>query len=389
MKKILMILDHEFPPDIRVENEIESLVKSGHELHVACYTQKGLEVYEQLENCTVHRRPISKFIFKSSVGALKFPFYFNFWRTFIDKLCKEYQYDAIHVHDLPMARVGYEMSKRYGVKYVIDLHENWPALLRVATHTQSFLGKLLSNNRQWEKFELEYCHKADTIIVVVDEAKDRLQKSGIDPTKIKVVSNTLNLNHFKVPLTEPDQDFITLLYAGGINKHRGLQYVIKGLKYLHDLPKPVRLWILGDGSYLQNLKDIAKSEGVESMVIFAGWKEFEEMQKYFGKADIGLIPHAKNNHTDSTIPHKIFQYMYAGKAVVVSNCAPLDRIINETKSGMVYQFDSPKDFADKITVLSERPEMLNILTSESKMWIEKKYNWAIDSQTLIKVYENL
>ena len=86
-----MILDHEFPPDIRVENEIESLVESGHEMHVACYTRKGLEEYEQLENCIVHRKPISKFIFKSSVGALKFSFYFNFWRTFIDKLCKEYQ----------------------------------------------------------------------------------------------------------------------------------------------------------------------------------------------------------------------------------------------------------------------------------------------------------
>ena len=388
MKKILMILDHEFPPDIRVENEIESLVESGHEMHVACYTRKGLEEYEQLENCIVHRKPISKFIFKSSVGALKFSFYFNFWRTFIDKLCKEYQYDAIHVHDLPMAQVGYELSRKYDIKYVIDLHENWPALLRVATHTQSLLGKLLTSNRQWEKYELDYCHKSDAIIVVVDEAKERLEKLGIDPTKIKVVSNTLNLNHFKIPLTEPDQDFITLLYAGGINKHRGLQYVIKGLKYLRDSPKPVRLLILGDGSYLQNLKDLAKKEDVESMVVFAGWKDFAEMQKDFGKADIGLIPHVRNDHTDSTIPHKIFQYMYAGKPVVVSNCVPLDRIIKETNSGVVYQFDSPKDFADKIAILSEKPEMLKKFTSESKNWVEKKYNWTIDSQSLIKVYEN-
>ena len=39
--KILMVLDHEFPPDIRVENEIASLHNAGHEIHVACYTMKG------------------------------------------------------------------------------------------------------------------------------------------------------------------------------------------------------------------------------------------------------------------------------------------------------------------------------------------------------------
>lgn len=35
--KILMLLDTEFPPDIRVENEAQSLIDAGHEVHILSY----------------------------------------------------------------------------------------------------------------------------------------------------------------------------------------------------------------------------------------------------------------------------------------------------------------------------------------------------------------
>jgi len=39
--KILMILESEFPPDVRVENEIVALTEAGHEVHLACSTRKN------------------------------------------------------------------------------------------------------------------------------------------------------------------------------------------------------------------------------------------------------------------------------------------------------------------------------------------------------------
>ena len=383
-----MVLDHEFPPDIRVENEIQSLHEEGHLVHIACYTQKGREKVEVTNNCTIHRKPISRLIHKSSVGALRFPFYFNFWRKFLGEISEKESFDAIHVHDLPLAQVGYEFSKKHNTKLTLDLHENWPALLRVATHTQSVLGRFLSVNKQWEKYEIAYCKLADNVIVVVEEAKERLINSGIAGDKITVVSNTLNLTHFQLPKTKPDPEFITLLYAGGINKHRGLQYVIQGLKHVDDLPKPVRLWILGAGSYVDELIELAKKEGVEDKVFFEGWKDYKEMQTFFGKSDYCLIPHVKNDHTDSTIPHKIFQYMYAGKPMLVSDCAPLKRIVEETYSGLVYQFDNPEEFADKLKKLvhSNEYHTKDFVESNRKQVIDL-YNWRIDSAKLNALYQ--
>ena len=67
--KVLMLLDHVFPPDIRVENEIESLSNAGHEVHIACFMRKGEPSVETTENCVIHRKEISSLVYKASVGA--------------------------------------------------------------------------------------------------------------------------------------------------------------------------------------------------------------------------------------------------------------------------------------------------------------------------------
>lgn len=385
--KILMILDHEFPPDIRVENEIQSLFEAGNQVHIACFTKQKRQKFELANNCIIHRKQISEFIHKTSVGALRFPFYYNFWRKFLKELFDENNFDAIHVHDLPMAKVGFEFAKINDIKLTLDLHENWPALLRVATHTQSFFGKLLSVNSQWEAYEKKYCQLANNVIVVVDEAKERLASIGVENNKIEVVSNTLNINDFEIPESIPNPEYITLLYAGGINKHRGLQYVIKGVKHVNGLPKKIRIWILGTGSYVDDLKKLAKEEGVDNQVFFEGWKNYKEMQSYFGKSNICLIPHVKNDHTDSTIPHKIFQYMYAGKPMLVSDCAPIKRIVEETNSGLVYKFDDPKAFANSLKKLVESEQYFSEeFISKNQTKVINDFNWTLEAQKLNSIY---
>ncbi len=382
-----MLLDREYPPDIRVENEIEALISKGHAVHVVCFTLKDRKIFDTHMGAVVHRKPISKFIYKSSIGCLKFPFYFNFWRRFLNKLFSEDNFDAIHVHDLPLAKVGYEFAQKHNIPLTLDLHENWPALLRMATHTKSALGRLLSNNTQWEHYELKYARLANHIIVVVDEAKQRLVNLGLKETKIQVVSNTLNLKHFDLEATDHDPNKIVLVYAGGIDKDRGLQYPILGLSEIKKNSKKVEFWILGTGNYIEELKKLARESGVEDHVIFYGWKPYREMQLFISKADICLIPHVKSDHTDSTIPHKLFQYMYAKKPVIASDCAPIKRIIEESECGLIYPFDQPQIFADQLMLLANDITLLKKFQDNGRLAVINHYLWDIDAERLINIYQ--
>ncbi len=387
MKRICMVLDHEFPPDLRVENEIETLLSNKYKVHLLCYTRTSKNQEEKHENFIIHRRPVNSFIYKSSVGAITFPFYFNFWRKFLNKILSGQSFDVLHIHDLPLLKVGIEMKTKHQIPLVSDLHENWPAFLRIAEHTKSIPGRLLSPYKKWIIYEKTYLLLADQIIVVVDEAKDRLIKIGIDPERIHVVSNTLNIKNFN--LKEPDirHDGIILIYAGGLTYHRGLQIVLQALGKIKKNNPDIRLWILGEGSYKKELIHLSKKLGLEDMISFFGWQPYNKMIERLMMADYALIPHLKSDHTDSTIPHKLFQYMYARKPVITSDCLPLQRIINETNSGYIYASD---DFNALAKILSDLDKKRDKVMGETgHKWVKNKYNWAFDSQVLSDVYQKI
>jgi glycosyltransferase involved in cell wall biosynthesis len=314
--------------------------------------------------------------------------YFNFWRKFLGKICSGYQFDAIHIHDLPLARIGYETGQRYRMRFILDLHENWPALLNISTHTNTPLGKILSSDRQWKAYEKKYVQLADEVIVVVEEARKRMIDLGAEATKVHVVSNTLNLAHFDFPEQQKDPAYITLVYGGGVNFHRGIQTVIQALKTLTPTITRIRVWIIGPGSYLGNLKKLARDLNVEKYVHFFGWMNRKELLMHISRADVALIPHIKSPHTDNTVPHKLFQYMYAGIPILSSNCAPLERIVKETGTGLIFKNQDPDSFAESLTQLLSDEDFLRKIPENGRRNVETKYNWNRDAQELVRLYEN-
>ncbi|MCO6478732.1 MAG: glycosyltransferase family 4 protein [Phaeodactylibacter sp.] len=389
MKKILMLLEKHFPEDERVEKEAISLIESGYEVHIASMCVQPPVEFEEYKGIHVHRKYIGPWLKKTSVGALKAPFYFNYWRKFVREILEGNDFDAIHVHDLPLAQVGYEAKKKYGVKYVLDLHEHWPALLEASPHTHTFLGRLLSSNPQWEEYEVKMSRLADRIIVVVDEATERLSGLGISAEKITCVSNTVTIEgaDWGEPSGRSDEEKI-MGYAGGVQHLRGLQYVVEAMPILLRENPNIKLWIVGDGHYLPVLKERCKGE-LEDSVRFFGHLSFHEMMNKINHFDIGLIPHLKSPLTDNTIPNKLFQYMYLEKPVLTSDCDPLQRIVEETQSGLAYPYDSPEALARQALAILSDEEKARKFGANGKKAVETKYNWTQDAARLTEMYQQL
>jgi len=387
--KILMVLESDFPPDVRVENEIKSLTRDGHIIHLACTTLKNHPVKEQWDKTVIHRKPINRFVYKSSVGALKLPFYFNFWRKYLNGLFEKNNFDIIHIHDLPLIRIGTEIKLRYKIPMIVDLHENWPGLLRMSTHTKTLAGRLLCSIRQWEAYEREYIRHADRIIVVVEEAKERIMKLSVSEKKICIVSNTVDITDI-----EPDhkEDIkkspgkTIFIYEGGITFHRGIQYFLAALSEIRPLSGEVEFRIVGNGSYLKDLRQLTHQMDLDHIVRFYGWQPMEIVFELLSNADFAVIPHIKSPHTDTTVPHKLFNYMYSGLPILASNCDPVERIIKETSSGYIYQYDNIAELADIIKMLLTRE--LQIPT-EGKKWVVRKYNWLNEEKQLLNIYKEL
>ena len=392
MKKILMLLESKFPPDVRVENEMEALAQAGFEVHLACYRRPGEPVTEVTPSGTIHRETIPVWRYKSSVGALKFPFYFAYWRRRVARLFASEKFDAIHVHDLPLASVGLEASRRYGARFVLDLHEIWPALLQVSAHTHTLAGRLLSSDRQWRGYERRMVAQADRVVVVVEESKTRLIGFGLAPDKIEVVSNTLNINTFDLDDACPEApekgEPLRMLYVGGVTVHRGLQDVLDAIRLLKDRKMPVVFDLVGDGAYLPQLRAQAERLGITDEVHFHGFRRYTEIADLYRQAQVAVIPHVKSEHTDHTVPHKIFQYMYARTPMLVSSCDPLVRIVEETQSGLSYTSGDAQSLCEGLRRLSD-PVQWQRLTLHGREAVQQRYNWQRDGARLVAMYRQL
>ncbi|HDL78618.1 MAG TPA: glycosyltransferase, partial [Bacteroidetes bacterium] len=137
-----------------------------------------------------------------------------------------------------------------------------------------------------------------------------------------------------------------------------------------------------------DLKNLSVELGVENSVTFTGWLRFKESTQMIQNSDVCIIPHLSTEHTNTTVPHKLFQYMYLKKPVLVSSSPPLKRIVQEANSGLVFDAGNSADFADKLVQMFESGNLQKWGENGHKAVLEK-YNWKKESEKLIRIYRAL
>lgn len=393
MKRIGMILDQRFPPDVRVENEAISLLDKGYKVFLWCYAFSDEPITENYKGMQIERVLASHYWIKKMRGLVNvIPIYDLYLLKKISSFIEKYNIDILHIHDLYLLGTGLKLRKRYGIPVVSDLHENYVEGLKLYNFANRFPGNLLINIKKWERAEKSWLDRTDKIIVVVDEAVERLISIGIDRNKIFPVQNYLNYNEFnryqvQKEIIQKYQDKFIISYVGAFDHHRGLHILLKGFAELIKKKIPAQLVLVGGGKILGQLKRLANELQISRHVEFTGFQPHESLPSYIEASTIGVIPHIKTGHTDNTLPHKLFQYMYKQKPILVSDCAPLKRIVNECGCGKVYINTDHKSLARQLIWFYENKNMLSEFGKKGKNCLLKKYNWSFAEKNLLNLYE--
>jgi len=392
-----MVLDAPFPNDLRLEKEIPVLVNAGAEVTLLCYRRSGEPKVEELDGFKIVRteKPVNNRV-KGLLDIYNSLFFTNIYLA--KELKKLPVPDIVHVHDLAPAGTVCKWARKNKITSILDLHENYPEALKVwFTWRKNILirlkNRIFFNYGVWFKREGEMCRNFDRIIAVIDEMKERLiDVHGVQTEKIVVVANT-ELKNSQASIDQVNSETSTkqIVYVGGIGPHRGLQTAIEGMSLLKDV-NDLELKIVGSGNAdtIETLRTQTKDLGLENKVEFVGRVPFKEALGYMRGAFLNIIPHLKNNHTDNTIPHKLFQIMNSGYPLMVSSCDPLRRIVNESECGLVFEAENPVDFADKVRFAMKSPELIQKYVINGKAAIQNgRWNWEYDSESLLKLYSDL
>ena len=391
--KIGMILDSTYPDDARVTNECAELLKNKHEIHLFCLCfKKPFVKNEVINQINVHRYHCSKLTYKLSALANDIGLYGIILKNKIKDFVENSDVEVLHVHDIQIAKAAISVSKRFGIKYNIDLHENRPEIMKYYKHVNSFLGKIFISPLRWKKAEESFVEKANKIVVVTENAKEELlSRVKIDQEKIVVYPNTVRDDFYKnkkidkVLEKQYSKNFV-ITYVGNTSERRGLLTVIESLKILRKTIPNIKLLIIGKSSFDDVLKNEIKKHDIEELVDFIGWVKENEIPNYLSISKLGLSPLHRNIHHDTTYANKIFQYISFGCPVVSSDVIAQSELVKKYNIGVVFEDRNVMDLTKKIIQLYNEKDLFEKFRANCIESIKKLNNSVISNQ-LISIYE--
>jgi len=391
---ICMILDKDFPPDIRVEKEIHTLQNAGFRVTLITISYKRNKRHENIGGINVYRIFGDKFLYQISALAFTFPLFHYLIYKKVKGIIKDFSPDFLHVHDMVIAPAIFKASSKLNIPIVLDLHENRPAIMQLYAHVKQFPGKYLINLDTWKKSQSLLQKRANRLILVTDEAKNHaVKREGIEENKIYVVPNTVEKN-FSLSLSdsavikEKFKGKFCVLYFGDTALRRGTDDIIQAMSLLKDQIRNLHAIIVGKGSEDHKLLALANELKVLDMISFEGWQDVRNLKAYAKVSSIGICPFKRNLHHDTTFANKLFQFMGLGLPLLVSDCPAQVHVVEKYNCGLVHQAGNPRDIANKILQLNKDRRLRDKLGGNGIVAIKKELNWEKTSTSLIKLYNS-
>jgi len=397
-----MLLNAPYPADMRVRKEALALLSAGFRVHLLCLRRQGEGEHEMVDGISVTRIFAGtndvELAFWDVIMSMQRPH--PRFRKAISAWVRQNEIGVLHVHDLPLVGTALHARNTQKIPVICDFHENYPEALRAwfawkKNPIAQIKNALFMNPGRWVNIERKAVKECDHVIAVVEEMKNRLvEEYGVTPEKITVVTNTEELDFLKQPVFEdvyaPLSGKFVVTYSGNIGPHRGVDTVIEAMRYLREYP--IALAIVGSGrdTVMNRLRQQVKELNLDEKVHFFGRQPFEKFYSFMSLTDVNVIPHKSNPHTDNTVPHKLFEAMMVGRPVLVSSSAPLKRIVEQTKSGLVFEADNAKDCSEKILQLFANTDLRKQLGFNGvQATVHGPLKWEASQENLIALYRNL
>jgi glycosyltransferase involved in cell wall biosynthesis len=235
--------------------------------------------------------------------------------------------------------------------------------------------------------------RADKIIVVSDESRERCLGLGVGRDRVIQVGNTpddveaIRAARRDAARDRAGFDEFVLLFVGILMWDRGVADAVRALPAIRGAFPKTRLIVVGDGDERRDIERLIAERGLGSCVELLGWREHASLPELYATSDIGLLPFLSGRHVKITLANKLFDYMAAGLPIVASDLPPMRRVLNETQAGVLFMPGDPASLASAVVGLLRDHAMRRRLADNGRRAATDKYNWREDEKRLLEIFE--
>lgn len=390
--KVGIVVDNDFVNDVRVFKEA-AMLREKFDVKVLCFKTEQDLIYETSVDYVALGKRAKNALFAMSSWL---PIYKWIWQAGIKKFIAKYSIDVLHVHDLYMAppAAAAIMSSRRDVKLIVDLHENFPATVSTYNWTKGFFRQMLTQPHLWAKKEKDILEGVDRIITLSNNYKQdlALKYPSLNAMNISVFPNVIDFSrfeNFQIDKQQKRDTRVTFLYFGVVAERRGIFETLDIFERALANDPNVLLRIIGpvDKADKANFEDYLKRESLKNGVEYVPWIPLEELLTELDRVDVCLAPFHINEQHNSGVANKIFQYMYAGKPLIVSACTPQMELVLKARCGLV--FSEKEDYLKHILEIARNTSARIAMGRRGKEYLHTHFDSENHTDNLYEVYRSL
>ncbi len=233
---------------------------------------------------------------------------------------------------------------------------------------------------------LQTLKRADKIVTINKYTCDVLMKNGIKKDNIVIIPPGIDILKFQLfPYKEKAIMPIEFISVGYLLQRKGVDLVIRALKQVIKVNKQVRLRIIGDGPQRQALKDLVRELNLSEHVVFEGFIQNSEVQKYYQKAQVFVSMSRYESWGQMYL-----EAMACGLPIITTRNVGSNEIIKEGEFGYLVEQENVKELAEKMIYLIEHPDVIASFGKKARQEVEKKYDWEkVIIPKYLKVYSEV
>jgi glycosyltransferase involved in cell wall biosynthesis len=247
--------------------------------------------------------------------------------------------------------------------------------VKIATERSGANLEVSLSHKAYQKTEDCLARLVDWVVPNSEAGKNSLIKRGINPARIKVIYNGINLERLR-----PDKNKVAEIRdkmgvpSGGVvigmnaNLSRAKDHVtfLEGARIVHRAVPNTRFALLGDGPLRQELETMVSELEMKSYVTFYGHQL--DVASYIDCFDIaGLCSNWDEGCSNSTL-----EAMSLGKPVVVTDSGGNREMVEDGKTGILVPRRDPQAFADAILRYIRQPDLArNIAETARRMVLDR------------------
>lgn len=384
----ILIISHFFPPhkggvEIASYYTAKHLTKRGHKVVVLTSKyEKSLPKFQKIDGFLIYR---FKSFHPPEIKGIPQSSNFGIIPKAILKLKKiiiKYQIQIIHAE-----------GRFFPITFFVALLNKFIFKLPMYVTAQGRLEIGITNLLEFliDIFITKFLYqKMNKIICVSDSLKKRLLSFKINPKKLTVIPNGVDISIFKANISSNflnkylinKQNAKKVVFVGRLDPQKGVEFLIRSIPHIIKKYNEVHFIILGNGNLELKLKKLVKGLKIQSYVTFLNMIPLEKMAEFYASADIFCLPSLHEG-----FPLSLAEALSMGLVIVASATEGIPEAILEDKNGFLVEPGNVNSLVKKLLkALRLSDEQIRGISERNINLAKDKYSWKILVKKIEDVY---